>query len=153
MLTESIVGCVGCAMLSRREAIKLAIAGALSPLLSLLPEREDRNVWWEVVGNPYLRFIDGYWYDSHGCVRLWMEGVSGYVLCRSLPEWLKPEILAETWQGWDGKVPFIRIYSTDHKGCYDFYCEPKLWDEPIERGSLNDSTWRQGPLPVQKEAR
>ena len=27
-------------MLSRRDAIKLAIAGALSPLLSLLPERE-----------------------------------------------------------------------------------------------------------------
>ena len=31
-------------VLTRRDALKLAMAGALSPLLSLLPEREPR-IW------------------------------------------------------------------------------------------------------------
>ena len=158
--------------LSRRDAIKLAIAGALSPLLSLLPEREKlpkwefnvkavyrepgwKNVWWEFYSD---------WQDrerglqSYGSLRLWKEGVPGHVFIANdhRPDWVTPEMLAREWSRSDGRddgrgYRFIRMWSLDRNQCYDFYCDPSMQDE-LERGSLYGEEWNQGPLPVQKEA-
>ena len=70
--------------MTRRDAIKLAIAGALSPLLSLLPEREARKLPRPVetgygVASPCE---EGGWYDPYGELGVCVNGKVGCPGCQ-----------------------------------------------------------------------